>query len=190
MSYLHHLNRSKNIPKFKLKLLYLKEKKSITEIAKLLNCSRGFVYDQLRKKKIKTRSISEGNTVRYSNSKNREIHRKYALEGRTGIHMPGNYTNGTSIERKFEDWATINSIQYIKQFKFKSNSHRYDFKIKGTNIIVECDGDWFHENENQKRKDKNFDIEAKNNNHIVYRFLGSEINKTKGKCFDRLFEFV
>lgn len=90
----------------------------------------------------------------------------------------------TNIERAFIRWAIKKNLDFVTQYRIKSDGHRYDFYIPAYNTIVECDGDRWHTSEEHTARDNLFTKEAEDSGYIIYRFLGSNIIQTKGACFD------
>lgn len=67
----------------------------------------------------------------------------------------------------------------------KIGKYRVDFLIRGDSVqtVIECDGHDFHERtKEQAQKDKERDRTLQAAGFRVFRFTGSEIWKTDGKC--------
>lgn len=82
-----------------------------------------------------------------------------------------------------------NSIEYKHQYKIPNASlrHDYDFYLYAFNLLVEIDGDYWHLTEKAKVKDDIYDNVAISCGYNIIRFLGSNIKKSEGKCFDEIF---
>lgn len=179
----HKLNREV------LHKLYNEEKKDLYEIAKLFNVSPSGVLYRMRKCEIKTRDNSEANKLLYEKKPElREVHRKNANEGLTGIFRRANNYLYTWIERDFENFCIENSIPYQRLFQITKDTHRYDFLIYDK-LIVELDGVYWHNKPKQKMKDMLHEQYAKDNGFDVIRFTDVEIKRTKGKCFELVKNF-
>jgi very-short-patch-repair endonuclease len=95
----------------------------------------------------------------------------------------------TDIEVITENILKDNNIEYRKQFRVYYNGMRYkkyDFFLPNYNLIIECDGDYWHGNpavyeklnENQLKNKMNDDFKnqlATNNGYRLLRFWGSDI---------------
>ena len=79
----------------------------------------------------------------------------------------------TDIEKIIEDWLTNNKIEYQKQVPLCGITI-VDFLIK-PNIVIYCDGDYWHKQPLLKRKDYLQNITLKANGYKVIRLWGSDI---------------
>jgi very-short-patch-repair endonuclease len=119
----------------------------------------------------------------------REKMREYANRGIIGVFMNNDYKD-TKPEKLFKKWCKLNDIVYEYQYKLRDDGHHYDFILVDTKIIVEVDGEYWHNTDKQQAKDNMFDIEAEQNGYTVFRFTDTEIYKSKSKCFDILKEHL
>lgn len=159
---------------------------NLYEIAKKYNMSASGVLYYARKLGIKTRDKSEANKLLYQKHPElREIHRQNAYDGLTGIHNPNFNRRETKIEKLFEEYCKSNAIKYEKQYQINGEGHRYDFLVE-EKIIVEVDGNYWHNTPKQKSLDQTHNDIALSNGYIIIRFTDKEIKNTKGKCFDKL----
>lgn len=90
----------------------------------------------------------------------------------------------SSIEKKFAQELKNRNIDYTEQVSMLEK-FRVDFLIND-NIIVECDGDYWHNLPNIIEKDKIRDKLLKEKGFIVYRFWEHEINENVCKCVDSI----
>lgn len=104
--------------------------------------------------------------------------RKAVLTSRKSQKSP------SSIEKKFAQELENHNIDYIQQVSIL-NKFRVDFLIND-DIIVECDGDYWHNLSNIKEKDKIRDEILIKNGFKVFRFWEHEINENVSKCVDSL----
>jgi very-short-patch-repair endonuclease len=168
--------------------LYVIQKKDLYEIAEFFNISPSGVLFRMRKYKIETRKKEEAMKLMYEKKPElREVHRKNANLGITGVFRKGNNYSNTMIEQQFEKYCIENNIPYERSFQITPDTHRYDFLIYNK-TIVELDGLYWHKKEKQKIKDKLHEKFAFENGYDVIRFTDKEIKKTKGECFGRIKE--
>lgn len=104
--------------------------------------------------------------------------RKAVLKSRKSQKSP------SSIEKKFAKELENQNILYIQQFVIL-DKFKVDFLI-GDNIIVECDGDYWHNLPNIIEKDKIRDKILIENGFIVFRFWEHEINDNVSNCVNKL----
>ena len=99
-------------------------------------------------------------------------------------------TKSTWIENAFADWADANNIIVCPQFQITPITHRYDFRIDGTNILVELDGTFWHSTQKAKNRDHMHDTYAATEGYAVYRFSESAIKKSKSLIFNELMPLI
>lgn len=166
--------------------LYVIQQKDLYEISRIYNVSPSGVLFRMRNFGIQTRSKKEAVKLMYDKKPElRDVHRKNANLGITGVFKKGNNYSNTKIERQFEKYCIDNSIPYTRQFQITEDTHRYDFLIY-EKTIVELDGLYWHNTEKQKVKDKQHEEFASTNGYNVVRFTDKEIKETEGECFDRI----
>lgn len=68
--------------------------------------------------------------------------------------------------------------------------HNYDFKIEGTNLLVEIDGEYWHNTPEQQEKDRIFELEANQNGLTLLRFSDTIMRQTKNKCFVKVLNYL
>ncbi|MFZ2937622.1 MAG: NUMOD3 domain-containing DNA-binding protein [Candidatus Omnitrophota bacterium] len=88
----------------------------------------------------------------------------------------------TDIEKLIENELIKKSIPYLKQAPIKGIA-LVDFLLPN-NIIIQCDGDYWHSKKTVKERDSNQDFILTFNNYKVYRFTGTEIKKSAKKCIE------
>lgn len=166
--------------------LYVNRKLNLYEISEMYNLSASGVLFRMRKYGIETRTKTEAVKLLYEKKPElREVHRKNANLGITGVFRKGNNYSNTKIEQEFEKYCMENNIPYVRSFQITEDTHRYDFLIYN-NTIVELDGLYWHNREKQKLKDAIHEKYAIENGYDVVRFTDKEIKKTKGECFGRI----
>jgi very-short-patch-repair endonuclease len=94
----------------------------------------------------------------------------------------------TSIEKMFMEYCDDHNISYCKQFQIEKGTHKYDFKINETNILVETDGEYWHSSIDQRNKDVSFQEYAASHGYVVIRFTDTEIHDSAGECFNKIFD--
>lgn len=169
---------------------YVDNKLNLYEIAEKYKTSAANVLLYMRKYDIKTRTKSEATKLLYEKHGDilREKHRQNAYNGITGIHRKGHSRTETWIEKIFEKYCIDNNIKYEKQYQINCKGHRYDFLIYD-NLLIELDGNFWHNTEKQKKLDESHNLLAKENGYDIIRFTDSEIKKTKGSCFEKIREY-
>jgi very-short-patch-repair endonuclease/DNA-binding CsgD family transcriptional regulator len=159
-----------------LENLYYKEKKSLHEIAKILDYPHGsYVKIDMEKHGIERRNYKEAGAVLYEQHPEKiELHREQLYDRITNF---GNYHKDTWIELYFKEWCNSKDIGFIHQFQIEKNTHRFDFLIEGTNIIVEMDGVFWHSSPEQIERDKGFVQYANDNGYKVVRITDEELKE-------------
>jgi len=94
----------------------------------------------------------------------------------------------SSIEKKFAKELENRNIYYIQQVPILEK-FRVDFLIND-DIIIECDGDYWHNLPNIKEKDKIRDEILTKNGFKVFRFWEHEINENVSKCIDSISHII
>lgn len=107
------------------------------------------------------------------------------------------YRKMTDIEKIINDFLIDNNIEfYFQYFISKNSTHSYDFKIKGINLIIEIDGDYWHGGPGTNNWDRNVEKTkstdelktqiANEIGFIVLRFWGSELVSNPDKVFETI----
>ena len=115
----------------------------------------------------------------------------------------GNKKHYTSkLEKIFEQILEENKIKYIPRFYTPDIKAFYDFRLKNTNILIECDGDFWHCNPinfpEPKYNTQKYNLErdkiknqwAKNNGYTLLRFWENDINNNPEKIITELKKFI
>jgi len=123
-----------------------------------------------------TRSkISKENCKRLK-SEGRLGFQNYDIQLKARKTCAGNSRGGSYIENKMLEILTDLNIKYIEQFKINhpklNNFYFVDFLIPNNRIIIECDGEYFHQDINKDRYRQSI-IEYYGYNFL--RFSGKEI---------------
>jgi len=132
-------------------------------------------------------SISKGkNNPHYGkkhSKKTKELLRELTIKQLSCGSMP---IKDTLPEKIVENKLLINNILYIKQYPYKLGVA--DFWLPEYNIIIECDGDYWHNLPKRKQKDIIKTKWLENNDFIVYRFWESDIKNDIQGCFKLMTE--
>lgn len=100
-------------------------------------------------------------------------------------HMP---SYNTSIELAIESEFKKREISYRKQVPVEGIA-LVDFLLPGK-IIVECDGDYWHSLEKNKKRDVNKDFQLFFKGYKTFRFTETEIKKSAKRCVNKLLKEV
>jgi very-short-patch-repair endonuclease len=92
-------------------------------------------------------------------------------------------TSRTSIEIKMADELNSRGIEYIDQHNL-GNKFALDFFLPKYNIVIECDGNYWHTLPDVVKRDKSKNAYIKACDLSLYRFWESEINMDVGACVD------
>lgn len=98
---------------------------------------------------------------------------------------PGPYKD-TKIELKMKGILFSLNIPFEHQVKVEGINHLFDFRIKGTNVLVECDGDYFHRLPGRRKKDYRINRLAKSKGCRVLRFWEKDIMKNESTVVRKL----
>jgi len=85
-------------------------------------------------------------------------------------------TTDTLIELKVKDYLDKNEIKYVHPWNL-GNRFQCDFYLPKRNLIVECDGDYWHGREDMKKRDKAKNAYAKKCGFNMLRLTEEQINK-------------
>lgn len=89
----------------------------------------------------------------------------------------------TSIEIAMASELTKRGIEYVEQYNL-GDKFRLDFLLPEYGIVIECDGDYWHNLPEVKRRDIRKNAYIKACGHSLYRFWESEINESVEACVD------
>lgn len=89
----------------------------------------------------------------------------------------------TSIELKMMTELEKRGIEYIEQYNL-GDKFRLDFLLPEYNIVIECDGDYWHTLPDVEKRDKSKNAYIKACGYSLYRFWEREINADIEACVD------
>ena len=103
----------------------------------------------------------------------------YSDEEKTKLLNMGNKRKGTIslFEKKIVSYLMELGIEIETQFKFKKYFHKYDIRIKNTNILIEINGDFWHANPNKYGADDV--LKFSSTNHIKAKDVWRKDQKNK-----------
>lgn len=113
-----------------------------------------------------------------------ETIRAKCREGRLKQILP---KNGTYIENTMKNELIKRGINYEKQVTLLGK-YKVDFLIR--NLIVECDGAYWHNYPYGLEKDHRRDKELEEQGFIVSRFWGKDIRNNISECVDKIEELL
>ena len=90
----------------------------------------------------------------------------------------------SSIEIKIQNALSERGISFVKHKKIL-DKYQVDIFIE-PNIIIECDGDYWHNLDDVKKRDVVKNKELLDNGFVLYRFWEHEINQSVNNCLNRL----
>ena len=97
-------------------------------------------------------------------------------------------TKNTSIEIAIENELIKNNIPFMKQVPVLGITLA-DFVLPN-NIIIQCDGDYWHSLPKTIKRDTEQDIQLIKNNYLIFRFRESEIRKSAAECVKKIINHV
>lgn len=93
----------------------------------------------------------------------------------------------TDIEIIMEEALLKNNIDFVQQYPIRCKyGYIADFYLPECKLIIECDGEKFHKEGNNR--DKKRDIILKNKGYIILRFKGEEIKNNIQDCINKIQE--
>ena len=103
----------------------------------------------------------------------------YSDEEKTKLLNIGKKRNGTIslFEKKIVSYLLDLGIEIETQFKFKKYFHKYDIKIKNSNILIEINGDFWHANPKKYNAEDVLNFSA--TNHIKAKDIWKKDEKNR-----------
>lgn len=126
-----------------IKKQYLEEQKSTYDISKELNVSPKTIEGRLKELGIKLRRRGEHTDLTIQKIKDARANQVFPLKD-------------TSIEVKIQEFLKLLDIPFITHKQISDILHPYqcDFLIPSLNLIIECDGDYWHNYPDGREIDK------------------------------------
>lgn len=91
----------------------------------------------------------------------------------------------TSIELKMKEELDRRSLEYEEQYVI-NNKFIVDFYLPKYNAVIECDGDYWHNLPDTKKRDKAKNAYLTKCGFNLFRFWEHEINSDVSSCVDKL----
>jgi len=152
---------------------------------------KAYWYGKHHSKESK-RKMSKARKKYLKNPEARKMQRIFILKRLQNYKGP---YKDTKPELKMKE--ILNNLNIPFEHQFRLENYLFDFKIKGKNILIEVDGDYWHGNpkiykdlnEMQKKMQKR-GLEkgklAKTNNFILLRFWEGDILKNENKVIEKM----
>ncbi len=109
----------------------------------------------------------------------------YQQRRESAINNPNRVFRDTKIELKIEKELQKRNINYQKQVPL-CRIAIVDFYLPEYRIVIQCDGDYWHNKLEQKERDERQDKVLIFNGFNVYRFWEHEINKSAEECINKI----
>lgn len=94
------------------------------------------------------------------------------------------FNGETSIEEKIRKGLENRKIDFQQEVKI--GKYYLDFLIPNKNIVIECDGEYWHGLSRAKIRDKNKDKFLKSKGYLIYRFGEKEIKNSAEDCLSKI----
>ena len=169
--------------------LYHTQKMTLKAIGDRCDVTAVTVLNMMNRYNMERRTKGEAMKIAFEQNPERRVRMREVATERYLTGNLGNYKD-TDIELMFKDWCSGHNVKYKHQFRIQGKGHPYDFIIHGQDLLVEVDGDYWHEKPEQQQKDVLQMQFAMDNGFRIVRFLRSEIYKTECKCFDTILEMI
>ncbi len=95
----------------------------------------------------------------------------------------------TKIELKIEAELKRVNLNYQKQVAI-CKVGVVDFFLPDYDVIIECDGDYWHNRDDHKQRDATKDLVWMFNNYKVFRFWEHEINESPKNCIKAIVKYI
>ena len=140
--------------------------------------------------KMKNRDYSylKGNTYALNNHHELSEETKKKIKEWQLNHPNKKFTN-TSIERKVAKELDKRKIKYKQNINIK-NIANVDFYLPEHNVIIECDGDYWHNLPGRQEEDKRKTNLLKQKGFEVYRFWEHEINNDFDRVINKIKKYA
>ncbi|WP_141500956.1 endonuclease domain-containing protein [Paenibacillus luteus] len=97
--------------------------------------------------------------------------------------------SNTSIEIKMANELKRRGLNYIDQYLFK-DKFRLDFLLPDHNVVIECDGDYWHNLPHVIKRDNSKNAYLRACGYRVFRFWERDINADIVKCVDEVIRAI
>lgn len=176
-----------NVTKDELEKLFFVDGLGQKEISELFGVSKALVCMKMKDYEIDVKSVSQS---RYWTESRREHFRMLANSGVVGVFRNEKWKyHSTSIEKFFIDECEKLNLEYKRQYPIEKYGHQYDFYIPKYNLLVEMDGEYFHNLPKQKEKDKMQIEKCKSMGYNIVRITDKQIKNNKNIVVEVINEF-
>lgn len=127
------------------------------------------------------RKLQEGHNRFFSTDEGKKLRQANGVKAY--LTCAKNKTRRTSIEIKMAEELERRGIEYIEQYNL-GDKFVLDFLLPDFNIVIECDGDYWHRLPKAVARDKSKNAYIKACGYSLYRFWESEINNDIEACVD------
>lgn len=95
----------------------------------------------------------------------------------------------TLLEQKIEKELKRRNIKFLSQYALCGITIA-DFYLPQNRTVIYCDGEYWHSRPERKNRDINQDFILSFNGYNIYRFTGTEINKSPVQCINKIIELT
>jgi len=176
-----------NPTKEELEKLFFEDGLGQREIAEYYKVSKALVCKKMKQYCIDVKSVGQS---RYWNDSRREHFRMLANTGVVGVFRNENWKyHSTSIENFFIEECKRLNISHKRQYPIEKYGHQYDFYIEKYNLLVEMDGEYFHNFPHQRDKDLEQMKRSVELGYDIVRITDKQIEENKKIIEDILNEY-
>lgn len=166
-----------DVTKEDLERLFFHDGLGQKEIAEIYNVSKSLVCMKMKDFGIDVRSAGQ---TRYWTKERRGHFSMLANAGVFGVFRNENWKyHTTSIEVFFMEECDRLNISYKRQYPIERYGHQYDFYIEKYNLLVEMDGEYFHNMPHQQIKDMEQMRRSNELGYNIVRITDKQIKKNK-----------
>lgn len=166
-----------NVKKEDLESMFFEDGLGQREIAELFGVSKALVCKKMKDYNIDVRSVGQS---RYWNDERRNHFKMLANSGTIGVFRNKNWKyHSTSIEEFFIQECEKINLTYKRQYPIEKCGHQYDFYLPKFNLLVEMDGEYFHNFPNQKIKDLEQMRRCEELGYNIVRITDKQIKQNK-----------
>lgn len=191
-----YMRASVDVSKMELERMYVDEQWSMEKIARKYDVSASTIRRILDEYEIPRRNRKQWGQASWEHS-TEERRRIVGENGKKNVHkMLAKSTpilgamalskkrGATDIELIFMDGLQRRGIEFIYQFPV-GGKFLCDFYLPAYNVIVECDGTYWHSKPSAQKRDRSKDAYLRKCGYIVMRFDEKEIKRNLKRCIDK-----
>ena len=129
------------------------------------------------------------NNPMYGKKHTKEAKRKIGKASVEFLSSGSMLNKKTKIERKIEKELKKINLIYESQVPI-CKVGVVDFFLPDYDIIIECDGDYWHNRPKEKQRDVDKDLVWMFNGYKIFRFWEHEINESPKKCINKVLRYI